>query len=532
MKSWVGSKLGINTWQVYTDALRNSPIRITHNLGILESQQVFNVKFRNLDTGKEEFTGISYFFDGDVGPKFYVTEFSLDSFVIELRPRLIDGHYEYLIELTEEEVDQSITVTIGGSVDSQGFSVSYRFNFGDNTVTPWSSETTVSHIYEEPGIYQIRAQATAPGLDSYWSAPLTVKVLDEYIVVPTPSILEGDAKVQFGLMSSYRMSGTPILDGVMEYRVDWDDGTVSDWTPYNIFSHTWKDEGSYNIKVQGRTASGYQKLSEWSLPYTVEVKSAYYFIQEVESSQFIIDSTDKKSGTPTGSSLVVKNVATTFTVPRPFSLPEDVIQYKISYGNGIISEYQDSNVFNYSYAYDGTYSVTARVRKSVVINYVTQWEDYEWSDAFPVLVKTRVVSTPSIPYPDLGISEVKSREKGIITTNPAGELFLVRFGKKWISDYIPCEGLGKFLIQHGLSESPYLVYVDFELEGDSNVRAVEKRFTVKTDGLLMDFTSAIKQQIGGKIPITIHRYIESIILDSLGVEQKVITSRFRITTRS
>lgn len=531
MLYWHGSKLGSGLWQVYNDTLRNIPIRINHNLDLPESRQIFNVRFRNKFTGKEIFLGNNYFFTGELGPKFYVTELTNVSCVIEIRPKLDDDQYEYLIEIFEEAPDPALTVTTGGSVDSQGFGISYRFDFGDKTVTPWSSSISASHVYMTPGTYQVKSQASAPGLDSFWSNPLIVKVLDEDVVVPTPGLLEGDGLVQLGIMSSYKITGSPVTDGSVEYRVDWGDGTLSDWTPYNIFSHTWKSEGTYKIKVQSKVVDGYQKVSRWSEDLIVQVKSQYYFIQELASAQIVIDSTLKKSPIPTGLSLIIKESSVTFTVPFPSTVTSDVFQYKLNYGNGVITNYQSSSTFSYRFYYSGTYKITAKVRKSVVVDGLSQWEEFEWSESLSVTVKDRVVTTPFTPIPDHNIFEIKSKELGDVTTNPDGRYFLLGSNKKWISDYLPCERLGKVFISHNLKEVPYLIWIEFDLEGDKEVRVGEKSYSVVSDGSPIDVSTNIKLQYGHQIPVSIHKYIKSIIPNPTGNDREQIVSRFRILVR-
>ena len=531
MVYWHGSKLGSGRWQEYNDSLRNVPIRINHNLNISESRQIFNVRFRDKITGKEILSGNNYFFTGDVGPKFYVTELTQSSCVIEIRPKFSENLYEYLIEIFEESPDPSLVVTTGGSVDSLGFDVSYRFDFGDITITPWSNSLSSSHVYETPGIYQVKSQASAPGIESFWSAPLTVTVLDEEIVVPTPKILEGDVLVQLGIMSSYRVTGNPVTDGSIEYRVDWDDGTLSDWTPYDTFSHTWKSEGTYKIKVQSKVVEGYQKVSRWSDELRVQVKSQYYFIQELETAQTSIDSTLKKSPVPSGDVLIVKNNNVSFSVPFPSTNLTEIFQYKLNYGNGVITNYQTSNIFNYKFSYPGVYKVTSKVRKSVVIDGVTQWEEFEWSESLSVSVKDRVITTPFTPVPYQDIFEIKVKDSGLRTENPGGYYFSSGLKGKWISDYIICEQLGTVLISHGLNQSPYLVWIEFDLDGDKEIRVGEKSFTVVTDGSPVNVSSNIKLQFGHKVPINIHKYINSVLPNLTGVNRNQIVSRFKILVR-
>lgn len=298
MKAWKGSRLGPNLWEPYSDRLRGITIRMDHNIGIPIARQIFSVKFREISTGKEVLVGNSYFFDGQVGSKFYITQLTDNYFVIMLRPSLENDVYEYIVELIEEAQDQAICVKSGDSKDSLGLDVVYRFDFGDGTVTNWRPEPIASHVYDNPGTYNVRAQSSSVGIVSFWSDPLVIKAYDQPVIIQTPHILTGDEKVQLGLMTSYKISGKVQLDGSLEFRVNWGDGNVSDWTLYNVFSHVWQEEGDYELTCQSRLTMGYKQESAWSEPLLVKVLSEYLALEELNKAQYVVDTGINKTGTP------------------------------------------------------------------------------------------------------------------------------------------------------------------------------------------------------------------------------------------
>ena len=530
---WIGSRLGQGLWETYNNDIQNTPIRISHNLKLSEYQQVFSVKFRNIETQQEVLGGSNYYFSGESGPKFYITNFSANDFVIELRPQLDDNVYEYIIELKEETADREVTVSTGGSSDSLGFDISYRFNFGDGTITDWNEENSASHLYEDAGTYLIRSQASTGSLYSYWSDPLTVTVYDEPVVVPAPPVLSGDLDVQLGLMSTYQMSGSPILNGTMEYRVDWKDGNISDWTQYNSFSHTWAEEGTYNIICQARTSIGYQQVSNWSQSLTVEVKSQYDLLREIaiaEAEASVIDISIQTTGTPVCEPFTVIYRNTAITVPIPRLLQGESVEYKVNYGNGIITGYQSSNVFNYTYSFYGNYQITARLRKSVLVDYTYQWIEWDWSTTATIEVKDRIITTPTAPVTSDGFTEINCRRKGTVTNLPEGELYFSNTSKKWVCDYITCPGVGSYWVSHALGEYPYMIFIDFDLEGNSEVISTAERLI--TDGNSSCFTANIKRQVAGLIPVTFHQCKEKDVPNSVGVSESQIVSRYKILVRS
>lgn len=528
---WSGSRLGQGLWEPYNNNLQNTPIRISHNLNISQYLQKFSLRFRNIQSHIEVLGGSNYYFDGESGPKFYITRFSPNDFTIEIRPQLNDNEYEYLIELTQELQDQEVQFSTGGSVDSYGFSVSYRFNFGDGAVSDWVSNGVISYKYENPGTYEVRSQASADGIVSLWSDPLNLTVYDDPVVIPAPPKLTGEVKVQLNLMTTYEISGNPVFDGSVEYRVDWRDGNISDWSTYNSFSHSWSEEGTYDIVCQARSAIGYKQVSNWSTPLSVEIVSQYDLLQEIASSELISQEEVNISPTPTSSSLAVRAQLVEIIVPEIITQGE-LVEYKINFGNGVISDYQSSNKFYFTYNYEGTYLVSSKVRRQVLIDYSYQWVEFEWSQTLVLGIKERVLTTPSLPVTSNGVTEIVSRRKGSITSSPQGELYTQNTSKKWICSYTQCPGTGWTWVSHGLTEYPYLVYIDFDLDGDTEVRSVEKRFILDEDESGKDVTIDIKRQKSGLIPVMFHRCITSYIPDSLGIELPVITSRYKVLVRS
>ena len=75
-----------------------------------------------------------------------------------------------------------------------------------------------------------------------------------------------------GLFSA---SGTDPDDDLVQYRFDWDDGTISSWTNLGAsghtdsLSHSWGSPGTYVVKAQARDE--HLAISGWSSGLTVVV---------------------------------------------------------------------------------------------------------------------------------------------------------------------------------------------------------------------------------------------------------------------
>ncbi len=75
-------------------------------------------------------------------------------------------------------VGVELTFNTSGAISSEGHVVEHRFDFGDSTITGWSSSTSVSHTYSSAGSLQVKAQARCPAhsVESPWSSSLTVTI--------------------------------------------------------------------------------------------------------------------------------------------------------------------------------------------------------------------------------------------------------------------------------------------------------------------------------------------------------------------
>jgi Leucine-rich repeat (LRR) protein len=77
------------------------------------------------------------------------------------------------------QLRQSLTYCTGGSVDSQGHSVQYRFDWGDGSYSHWSSSTCASHSWRDEGTYSVKAQARCSvntSITSPWSDSKSVTI--------------------------------------------------------------------------------------------------------------------------------------------------------------------------------------------------------------------------------------------------------------------------------------------------------------------------------------------------------------------
>jgi len=91
-------------------------------------------------------------------------------------------------------------------------------------------------------------------------------------MVSIPDAPSGPTEVITGVDAIYSTSGsTSSVPGGVEYRIDFGDGTTSDWIWDGLFDHAWSATGQYPVSAQARNSLQPELESEWSDPLMVTV---------------------------------------------------------------------------------------------------------------------------------------------------------------------------------------------------------------------------------------------------------------------
>jgi hypothetical protein len=174
----------------------------------------------------------------------------------------------------------SYSYSTSGSSSSQGHSLEYRFDWGDETLSPWSSSTSVSKAWPSAGVYMVKAQGrcAAHGIESSWSSGTSVRISSaggENVSPPTsPS---GTNSGSPGTSYNYSTGGSySSLGHQVQYRFDWGDSSLSDWLPTGVtsISKSWVSAGTYMVKAQARCMMHPSVESVWSAAIPVNISSS------------------------------------------------------------------------------------------------------------------------------------------------------------------------------------------------------------------------------------------------------------------
>lgn len=163
---------------------------------------------------------------------------------------------------------------------------------GDNAVDEWTDfyesgeYIYVSHIYSQPGTYNIKVKAQdTKGAKSSFSPSHTINIVDN--TAPTkPLTPAGSLRGRPGVSYSYSSFADDAENDRIYYLFDWDDGSDSGWVgPYNSgdtvsVSHIWDAKGTYSVKVKakddpnedGDLSDGMESV--WSDPLPISMPKA------------------------------------------------------------------------------------------------------------------------------------------------------------------------------------------------------------------------------------------------------------------
>jgi hypothetical protein len=530
--SWSGTRLGEGVWESYTPDIRLAKLKVTHDMGIPIKNQVFKVLFRDAVTKKPEYYSSfdNFFFASDLGLMFLIRDLTEDWFEIQLLVNS-EKNLEYLIQVIYETPDPSLTMTSGVSEDSQGFALEYRFDFGDGEITSWGSSLDATHVYQSPGTYAVRSQARAPGVESSWSEPRLVEVTSTPVYVYTPKAPVGSTELDLMYSYAFEIPDNPITDGTVEYRFNFGDGTISDWSTSGNSSHYYVSSGEYIIRAQARIAGDDTKKSKWSDGLLIKAGIIVTEAMTTATTATVLETT---TPFPTFDPVVLSQTFLEVTAGFVKLGSEEEANYRFDFGDGWVSSWSSEVKISHSWRQAGLYKLSAQMRVRDITDLAAGWVEWGWSEKSTLQVRDRIVTTPSAPS---GPTEVQCRTVGSDTTGDApGELIQTPYGYKWLGDWLKVLGLGEFQVHHGLGRYPYLVLVEFDYEGDSAERYLEVSVEEVSDNTGEDLSVRRNLHISPNIlSVIFHKYLLSEVKvpqGQLNETVKKIVSRYKLFMRS
>jgi hypothetical protein len=246
--------------------------------------------------------------------------------------------------------DQMLTFSSGGAASSCGHTIEYAFDWGDGGVIEYRPDTITSHLWQNPGDYEVRVRArcaTHKGVESEWSDVLIVTVGIDCENISEPSLLAGAAGGCPGEPLAFTTAGSVSSCGHdVEYRFDWDDGSYSNWTRSGNATHPWTSVGTYHVRSQARCVDHPTRESAWS----------------AEVADVTIDETVSAPDTPSGPSSVCVGEMATYASGGSKSSCNHAVEYFFEWGDGDTDGPVASPAASHAWSLGGTYYVTVRAK--------------------------------------------------------------------------------------------------------------------------------------------------------------------------
>jgi len=164
------------------------------------------------------------------------------------------------LSATDVEVGDTVTTDGSTSTDPDGDALEYRVTWGDGEVTDWSGDNTATHVFTVEGTFTVSLDVRDPaGLGA--TATMDVKVDPAPVVTnrpPVASMVLGAATIMVD--EEVTADGSSSIDtdigDVLEYRFDWGDGDVTEWSGNPKATHAYETGGIYTVELEVRDKGG------------------------------------------------------------------------------------------------------------------------------------------------------------------------------------------------------------------------------------------------------------------------------------
>jgi len=176
--------------------------------------------------------------------------------------------------------DANTTLTAIDSTDPDDGIATYDWDFGDGTSSQNHAWWFVDHVYADPGTYTVTVTVQDNGgLTDTDSKSIVVNDVNDPpeagLTASLTTVVEGNA-----IIADASTSTDPQPGDVLSYTFDFGDGTTVGPQSGATASHTYTDEGTYNVSVTVSDGT----LSDTAGPVAIVVKTTTMFGSNVDGS--------------------------------------------------------------------------------------------------------------------------------------------------------------------------------------------------------------------------------------------------------
>jgi len=326
------------------------------------------------------------------------------------------------------------------ATDPDEDSISYQFNWGDDSLSNWTSYTQngdsvqMEHSWLSEGTYNIKTKAKDKyGLESGWSGEHLITISNVPNSPPeVPNTPSGPSSGYEDSTYTFSVTTTDPDGDSISYQFDWGDGDCSEWSNYVSngqsisIDYSYSSEGTYLIKAKAKDKNEVE--SGWSNGHQIIISDINY-----PPNIPVIP-----SGPSNGYEDSTYNFSAVTTDPDG-----DSISYQFDWGDTNLSAWSNyvssgqSVSLNHSYSSPGIYSVTAKAKD-------VDGAESDWSDGHQITISINN-NPPNIPAEPTGPSmghEDSTYTFFTSTTDPDGDSISYQFdwgddsSSPW-SPYVP-----------------------------------------------------------------------------------------------
>jgi len=169
-------------------------------------------------------------------------------------------------------IDEGDSVSFTGSATGGVPPYQWNWDFDDDTLN--STQQNPTHQFNNHGYYTVTLTVTDENNNTDTNnVQITVNIENRNPYKPSrpEGKINGKKEVEY----TYSTSAIDPDGDQLRYQWDWGDDSTSDWS--NLYSsgatvtasHTWDEEGSYEIKVRAKDPDGL--ISDWSDPLPISM---------------------------------------------------------------------------------------------------------------------------------------------------------------------------------------------------------------------------------------------------------------------
>jgi hypothetical protein len=215
------------------------------------------------------------------------------------------------------------------------------------------------------------------------------------------------------IISATGGGGVSNLKRPVEYRFDWGNGVISEWTGSHR-NFIYSSAGIYNVRTQARSKNNPQVISEWS-------ESTLHVVYD---DSYTAETPPK----PEGESVALVGQELTYSIPYA---DNNTYEYRFSWGDDFVTDW-GSSIRSYVYNYSGEYQINVRSRLIGNPYSVSEWssalyltiEEMDSQDPY-ISVNSNTIELASI----LGEFEIEVLNSGTGTIEWIAE---ITEGKDWM----------------------------------------------------------------------------------------------------